>query len=118
MFQHTVGQLLLQYTLLLLQHLSSDTQSLSLPMSSLSLQFLCPEEWRDLSLPSAHTSVLPEVSFLNFTLQGTAASFRQILSEPPSVECCSTQCLFKYVLIPRGFLNDALKNHTKYRNNR
>ena len=118
MFQHTVGQLLLQYPLLLLQHLPSDTQSLSLPKSSLTFQFLCTEVWRDLSLPSALTSVLPAVSFLNCTLQRTAASLLPILSEPPSFECCSTQYLFKYVLIPRGFLNDALKNHTKYRNNR
>jgi hypothetical protein len=49
-------------------------------------------------LPSAHTPVLQKVSLLNYTLEGTAVSFHQIFSEPPSVKCCSTQFLCIYLL--------------------
>jgi len=72
------------------------TLSLSLPVSSLIFQFLCPEDWSDLSLSSAHIPVLREVSLLNCTLQHIAVSIHQILSEPPSVECCNTQYFFTY----------------------
>ena len=76
----------LQCSVLPLQHLHSDAQSLSLPVSSFIFQFLCPDEWRDLSLRSANTPMLPEDSLLNCILQGTAASLHQIRSEIPSVE--------------------------------
>jgi hypothetical protein len=62
----------------------------------------------ELSLPSAHTPMLPDLSLLNRTIQGTAASLHLILSDPPSAECCSTQQLFIYLLL-HGFLNDATK---------
>ena len=52
----------------------------------------------ELFLPSLHTSVLPEFSLLNCTFQHTAVSIHQILSDTPSVECCSTQYLFMYLL--------------------
>ena len=49
-------------------------------------------------LPSAHTPMLPAVSLLNCTIQGTATSLHQILSQSPSVQCCCTQYLFTYFL--------------------
>jgi hypothetical protein len=64
---------------------------------------LCPEEWRDVTLPTAHTAVLPEVSLLNCTPQDTAASLHQIPSDPPSV-----QYIYLFLII-LGFLNDAFK---------
>lgn len=79
----------LECSTLLLEHVPSFAQSLVQPVSSLTVQFLGPKGWQDLSLPSAHTPVLLEVFPLNYTFQYIVASLHRIPSEPPSVECCN-----------------------------
>jgi len=65
-----------------------------------------------LFLFSLHTSVLIEFYLLYCTFQHTAVSIHEIISDPPSVESCSTQYLIIYLLLLASWMMFS-KPHNK-----